>query len=45
VIGTRGDGTERLNVMVFQFYQIESGQLMEDREDANFALTMRQLQT
>ncbi len=45
MIGTRSDGNERLKVLVFQFYRIESGQLAEDREDANFALTMRQLQT
>jgi hypothetical protein len=39
MIGTRRDGTERSTVMVFQFCQIESGQLAEDREVANFALT------
>ena len=44
MIGTRRGGTEGLNVMVFQFCQIESGRLAEDREDESFALTMQQLQ-
>jgi hypothetical protein len=45
MIGTRRGGTERLNVMVFQFCQIESGQLAEDRDNVSTTLTMRQLQT
>ena len=42
--GLKATGRE-INVMAFQLYRIESGQLAEHWEVADFALIMRQLQS